>query len=114
MEYRGLKKIPVGNHYQLPIKSKLQDYFRGAKIFKKMDLKNGYHLMRLTKENEWKIVVPNRSGLYEFIVMAFRLTITRVTFQDMMNHILKDLLNEGVVGCFDNVLIKAHIEDKHN
>jgi hypothetical protein len=114
VDYRGLHKITVANWYPLPIMSELQDRVRGARIFTKMDLKNGYHLIRVKNGDEWKTAFRCRYGLYEFMVMPFGLTNAPATFQDMIHHILKDLLDEGVVVYIDNVLIYAKKEEKHD
>jgi hypothetical protein len=94
--------------------NKLQDCIRGARIFKTMDLKNGYYLIRVKTGDEWKIAFWCRYGLYQIMVMLFALTNTPATFQDMGNHILKDLLDEGVVVYIDDVLIYAETEKKYD
>jgi hypothetical protein len=72
-----------------------------------MDLKNGYHLIRVKNGNQWKTAFQCRYGLYEFRVIPFGLTNTPATFQDMMNYILKDLLDKGIVVDIDDSLICA-------
>jgi hypothetical protein len=91
VDYRGINKITIANRYPLPIMSELQDRVRDSKIFTKIDLKNGYHLIRIKEGDEWKTAFRCRYGLYEFLVMPFGLTNAPASFQDMMNHILKDL-----------------------
>jgi hypothetical protein len=54
IDYHGINKITIANHYPLPLMSELQDRVRGARFFTKMDLKNGYHLIRIKEGNEWK------------------------------------------------------------
>ena len=71
----------------------LQDRVRGAQWLMKMDLKNGFHLIRIREGDEWKTVFRTRYGLFQFQVMPFRLTNAPSTFQDMMNHIFSDMLN---------------------
>jgi hypothetical protein len=56
VDYRGLNKVTIANRYPLPIMSELQDRVRGAKIFTKIDLKNGYNLIRINPGDEWKMV----------------------------------------------------------
>jgi hypothetical protein len=94
--------------------SELQDRVRGAKIFTTLDLDIAYHLLRIKKGDEWKTAFRCRYGLYKFMVMLFGLTNAPARFQDMMNHILKDLLDEGVVVYNDDVLIYAQTEEKHD
>jgi hypothetical protein len=114
VDYRGINKITIANRYPLPIMSELQDHVRDSKIFTKIDLKNGYHLIRIKEGDEWKTTFRCRYGLYEFLVMPFGLTNAPASFQDMMNHILKDLLDKGVVVYIDDILICAKNEEIHD
>jgi hypothetical protein len=90
--------------------SEVQDRVRGTQIFTKIDLKNGYDLIRVKKGDEWNTAFRWRYGLYEFMVMPFGLTNAPATFQDLINHILKDLLDEGVVVYIDDGLIYVKTE----
>jgi hypothetical protein len=114
VDYRGINKITIANRYALPIMSELQDRVRNSKIFTKIDLKNGYHLIRIIEGDEWKTTFRHRYGLYEFLVMPFGLTNAPASFQDMMNHILKGLLDKGVVVYIDDILIYPKNEDIHD
>jgi hypothetical protein len=87
VDYRGLNKVTIANRYPLPIMSELQDRVRGAKIFTKIDLKNGYNLIRIKPGDEWKTAFKTRYGLYEYTIMPFGLSNAPATFQNMMNHI---------------------------
>jgi hypothetical protein len=107
VDFRGLNKITIANRYPLIIMNELQDRVRSTK---KIDLKNGYHLIRVKKGDEWKIAYRGRYGLYEFLIMPFGLSNTPVAFQDM-NYILKDLLDQGVVVYIDDILIYAEKEE---
>jgi len=79
-----------------------------------MDLKNGFHLIRMKEGDEWKSAFRTRYGLYEFQVMPFGLTNALSTFQDMMNHIFSDLLDLGVLAYMDDILIYAETQEKHD
>jgi hypothetical protein len=114
VDYRGINKITIANQYPLPIMTELQDRVRGSKIFTKIDVKNGYHLIRIKEGDEWKTAFRCRYGLYEFLVMPFGLTNAPASFQDMMNHILKDLLDKGVVVYIDDILIYAKNTEQHD
>jgi hypothetical protein len=83
------------------------DHVHDSKIFTKIDLKNGYDLIGIKEGDEWKPAVDCHYGLYQFPVMPFGLTNAPARFQDMMNHILKDLLDTGVVIYIDDILIYA-------
>jgi hypothetical protein len=79
-----------------------------------MNLKNGDHLRTVKIGDEWTMAFRYCYGLYEFMVIPFGLTNTPATFQDMMNHILKDLLDEGVIVYIHDVLIYAKTTAKYN
>ena len=85
--------------------NELRDRVRGAKIFTKLDLKAGYNLIRIKKGNKWKTVFCSRYGHYEYIVMPFGLANAPATFQNMMNEMLKDMIDHGVVNYLDDILI---------
>jgi hypothetical protein len=105
IDYKELNKIIIANLYPLPIMSELQDEVSGTRIWMKMNLKNGYYLIHVKNDNEWKNFFRDRNGLYEFMVIPVSLTNAPATFQYMMNHILKDLFDEGVVVYIGDVLI---------
>jgi len=97
VDYRGLNKITIPNRYPLLLMQELQDRVQGARYFTKMNLKNGFNLIRMKAGDEWKMAFRTRYGLYKFKVMLFRLTNAPSMFQDMMNHIFSDLLDLGLI-----------------
>ena len=97
VDYQGLNAITIPNHYPLPLMQELQDRVQGAKWFTKLDLKNGFNLIRIREGDELKTAFRTRYGLHEFQVMPFGLTNAPSTFQDMMNHVLSDILDMGVL-----------------
>jgi len=114
VDYRGLNAVTIPNRYPLPLMQELQDRVQGAQWFTKMDLKNGFNLIRIRKGDEWKTAFRTRYGLYEFQVMPFGLTNTPSTFQDMMNHVLSDVLDVGVLAYMDDILIYAKNKEEHD
>jgi len=74
IDYRALNRITIPNRYPLPLMQELQDRVQGAQWFTKMDLKNGFNLIRIREDNEWKTAFRTRYELYEFQVMPFGLT----------------------------------------
>jgi hypothetical protein len=94
--------------------SQLQDRVRGAKMFTKIDLKNGYNLIWIKPRDEWKMAFKTWYGLYEYTVMPFGLSNTPATFQNMMNHIFRDLLDLGLIVYLDNILIYAETEGEYD
>jgi len=85
----------------------LQDRVQGAQWFTKMDLKNGFHLIRIREGDEWKTVFWTRYGLYEFQLMPFGLTNAPSIFHDMMNHVFLDMLDVGLLVYMDDLLVYA-------
>jgi len=114
VDYRGLNAVTIPNRYPLPLMQELQDRVQGAQWFTKMDLKNGFNLIRIREGDEWKTAFRTRYGLYEFQVMPFGLTNAPSTFQDMMNHVLSDMLDVGVLAYMDDILIYAKSEEEHD
>jgi len=76
-----------------------------------MDLKNGFHLIRIREGDEWKTAFRTRYGLYEFQVMPFGLTNAPSTFQDMMNHDFSDRLDTGLLAYMDDTVL-SHLRGK--
>jgi hypothetical protein len=87
--------------------TELQDGVCINKAVTKIDLKNGSHLIRIKEGDAWKTAFCGRDRLSEFLVMPFKLTNALASFQDMMNHILKDLLDKSIVVYIDDFLIYA-------
>jgi len=114
VDYRALNRIMIPNRYPLPLIQELQHRVRGAQWFTKMDLKNGFHLIRIREGEEWKTAIRTRYGLFEFQVMPFGLPNAPSTFQDMMNHIFSDMLDMGTLAYMDDILVYADTEEKHN
>jgi len=114
VDYRALNRITIPNQYPLPLIQELQDRVRGVQWFTKMDLKNGFHLIRIREGDEWKTAFRTRYGLFEFQVMPFGLSNAPSTFQDMMNHIFSNMLDIGTLAYMDDILVYANTEEKHN
>jgi len=79
-----------------------------------MDLKNGFHLIRVKEGDEQKTAFWMRYRLFKFQVMPFGLTNVPSTFQDMMNHIFSDMLDVGVIGYMDDILVYADMEERYD
>ena len=93
--------------------TELRDRVAGAKIFTKLDLKDGHHLLRIKEGDEWKTAFRTRNGHYEYKVMPFGLVNTPATFQAMTNTILRDFLDHRVVVYLDDILIYSKNEEEH-
>ncbi len=112
VDYRYLNSITVKNRYPIPLIRNLTDQLRSAKLFTKMDLRYGYHLVRIAKGDEWKTAFATRHGLFEYTVMPLGLCNAPAVFQQMMNEILFDLLDHGVVNYIDDILVATEDDDE--
>lgn len=96
----------IKNRYPLPLISELTDQLRGATIFTKFDIRWGYNNIRIKAGDEWKAAFVTNRGLFEPRIMFFGLTNSPATFQNVMNDIFRDLINEGKVTVYlDDILI---------
>jgi len=105
VDYRGLNKITMKNKYPLPLMNELRSRLGKATVFTKLDLKNGYYLIRMAEGDEWKTAFKSRYGLYEYSVMPCGLCNAPSTFQGMINDVFRDMLDVGVIGYMDDILI---------
>jgi hypothetical protein len=113
-DYQYLNDGTMKNVYPLPLVSDLLDKLKGTNIFMKLDIRWGYHNIRIKEGNEWKGAFKTNKGLFEPTVMFFGLCNSLVTFQVMMNDILRDMLNEGwLIIYMDDILIYLNNPEEH-
>jgi hypothetical protein len=86
---KGLNKITVLNRYPLPLMNQLRDHVQGTKLYTKIDLINGYNLIRIRTGDEWKTSFRTGYGHYEYLVILFRIANGPISFQNMINEIFK-------------------------
>ncbi|KAH0608011.1 uncharacterized protein H6S33_002063 [Morchella sextelata] len=113
VDYRGLNRVSIKNRYPLPLMDELRDRVAGAVIFSKIDLKEGYNLIRIKDGDEWKTAFRTRYGHFEYLVMPFGLANAPATFQNMMNDALREFLDQGVVVYLDDILIYSKSREEH-
>jgi hypothetical protein len=113
VDYRYLNALTQKGKYPLPVIDELLDELSGACYFTKLDLKAGYHQIRLAPGEEFKTAFQTHHGHYEFKVMAFGLTGAPGTFQSAMNETLAPVLRKCAIVFFDDILIYSRTLDDH-
>jgi hypothetical protein len=113
VDYRFLNDVTVKNKYLLPRIEDLFDQMRGARVFSKIDLRSGYHQMKIRPSDIPKTTFSTRYGLYEFIVMSFGLTNATAYFMNLMNKVFMEYLDRFVVVFIDDILIYSKSESDH-
>ncbi|KAD6454562.1 hypothetical protein E3N88_09268 [Mikania micrantha] len=113
IDYRELNKVTVKNRYPLPRIDDLFDQLQGASCFSKIDLRSGYHQLKVKEEDIPKTAFRNRYGHYEFLVMSFGLTNAPVAFMDLMNRVCRPMFDRSVIVFIDVILIYSKNEGDH-
>ncbi|GKC99024.1 putative reverse transcriptase domain-containing protein [Tanacetum coccineum] len=113
IDYRKLNKLTVKNRYPLPRIDYLFDQLQGSSVYSKIDLRSGYHQLRVRDEDILKTAFKTRYGHYEFQVMPFGLTNTPAVFMDLMNRVCKPYLDKFVIVFIDDILIYSKSEEEH-
>jgi hypothetical protein len=105
IDYQALNEVTIKNKYPLPRIKDLFDQLRGAEVFSKIDLRSGYHQLRIRPSDIPKTKFITKYGLYEYTIMSFGLTNVPPFFMYLMNSVFMDYLDKFVVVFIDDILI---------
>ncbi|GKC96292.1 putative reverse transcriptase domain-containing protein [Tanacetum coccineum] len=113
IDYRELNKLTVKNRDPLPRIDDLFDQLQGSSVYSKIDMRSGYHQLRVREENIPKTVYRTQYGHYEFHVMPFGLTNAPAVFMDLMNRMCKLFLDKFMIFFIDDILIYSKNKKEH-
>jgi hypothetical protein len=113
VDYHSLNEVTVKNKYPLPRIEDLFDQMKGASVFSKIDLRLGYHQLRIRESDIPKTAFRTQYGLYEYTMMSFKLTNAPAYFMYLMNMVFMEYLDKFLVVFIDDILVYSETGEEH-